>query len=109
MIFWINLSFDTPYVHNNNSNDNKIGINFSDKLHNALQRRVALQKAGKKALQARKDTSGALKSNTMDLNGLGKFIFSSSAKHLNHMLMRPNNIYVALKRPSQKPSYNDGN
>ena len=55
-------------------NKDNIG-NFSDKLHNALQRRVAFAKAGKKALQARKETSGAVKSNTMDLNGLGKFMF----------------------------------
>lgn len=43
---------------------------MANKLHNALQRRVALVKAGKKALQAGKEAPGTLKSSTMDLNGL---------------------------------------
>lgn len=44
------------------------------KLQSALQRRVALAKASKKVFQARKDTSASVKSNTLDLGGLGKLI-----------------------------------
>jgi len=77
---------------------------MANKLHNALQRRVALVKAGKKALQAGKEAPGTLKSSTMDLNGLDMGImrtFLQTQRMLNskngmtfgNSLASPNNGY----------------